>query len=377
MVEFQGLDAHKCVSWALLPLLLLEAVLALVTIWRCTHQVSWKSHPRRIFFHLVLLISCLLRSMFWVSACNLVLLAAGTAMLWWSNSLLLLCTVSIILQWSCAASVGRVNAQQLRRVRQFSLHHPLVFVHAVHLLCSLGGGIDLMRRSSVADAEAFQEYGARMCTFLWIYRLINAVVAFQLRRRLVAAAMSDQMKNKSVIQMTLLVAVITLALGLQVTMIEGWAEMSFLCYNVLKFFVPGVLLSACFLYIMRRVQQREPARLVVMPALSLVEFEECPSPDHRNKWDATFLSSFSPQTLDSSFRSAHSSTNAHTHEDMWASSSSTTVPVTTTHAGGHHRHAHHHHHHNHHATQHEPEEDPVVQTRTQSRSIPQCAAAPC
>lgn len=53
MVRYDGLETRRCVSWTLLPLPVLEGVLLLAILWRLGHQVWWKSHPRRVFFHLV------------------------------------------------------------------------------------------------------------------------------------------------------------------------------------------------------------------------------------------------------------------------------------------------------------------------------------
>lgn len=53
MVRYDGLETQRCVNWTLLPLPALEGVLLLAILWRLGHQVWWKSHPRRVFFHLV------------------------------------------------------------------------------------------------------------------------------------------------------------------------------------------------------------------------------------------------------------------------------------------------------------------------------------
>lgn len=405
-------EPPACVSWSLLPLMLLEGVLATLILWRTLHQLKWQSHPRRVVFHAVrtlhftvheeelrakangdclmqmLLLSCGLRWVLWFGFCRLEIFAVGLAFAWWSNSLLLLCTALIIFQWSSAVSAGHVNAREMQRSKRFSLLHPLVFLHSVHLGMAIGGGIDLMVRGVSSLDEVLGEAGhPRM--FLWIFRLVNTatvtvdavvtcVVALQLRRRLLAAAMSDEMKKKSVIQMTLLILLITSALALQaimdlpvlvVGMRRAWKPLSFESFCVIKYFSSGLLLSASFLYIMRRVEQREPARLMVMPTRSLVEFEECSSPcmwcDHhrrfhtgKNTWDVTFVSNFSPQTADSSFRSAQSSTGIHVPpmNDSWppppppqppgVGNGASSGPTPSNH------HHHHHHRHRHHPLPH-------------------------
>ncbi|KAF1325144.1 hypothetical protein FI667_g9480, partial [Globisporangium splendens] len=273
------------------------------------------------------------------------LFAEGLAFVWWSNSLILLCTASVIFQWSSAVAAGRVTAQEMQRTKKFGLHHPLVFLHSVHLLGSIGGGIDVIVRG-IGSADSIREYMSDMEVFLYAYRGVNlvtvavdsivaCVVARQLRERLLSAAMTDEMKQKSVIQMTLLILCITVSLALEAIMdipvlilgMHGaWKTLNFANFCIIKYFVPGVLLSVSFLYIMRRVEQREPARLVVPPSQSLVEFEECSVPcvwcshhrrfhggnggasggNKKKKWDPTFLS---PLTVDSSFHSAHSSTH--------------------------------------------------------------------
>lgn len=53
MVSYDAIESQTCVSWQLLPLMVLEGVLLVVILWRLIHQVWWKSHPRRVFFHLV------------------------------------------------------------------------------------------------------------------------------------------------------------------------------------------------------------------------------------------------------------------------------------------------------------------------------------
>lgn len=309
--------------------------------------------------------------MFWFGLCEPSLFAAGLALLWWSNSLILLCTASIIFQWSSAVAAGRVTAQEMQRTKKFGLHHPLVFLHSVHLLSSLGGGIDAFIQGP-RSTQSIAAYTSHAKVFLTIYRVVNVVtvaidaicacyVACQLRERLLSAAMTDEMKKKSVIQMTLLIVVMTISLLMQTIMdipvlimgLDGaFKVLTLTSFCILKFFGPGVLLSACFLYIMRRVEQREPARLVIAPSQSLVEFEECAVPcvwcshhrrfhgggnnsnnnNNKSKWDPTFLS---PLTTDSSFRSAQSSTHAgigqHPHhpvQELWSAIShhTTTQP---------------------------------------------------
>lgn len=46
-------EPPACVSWSLLPLMLLEGVLATLILWRTLHQLKWQSHPRRVVFHAV------------------------------------------------------------------------------------------------------------------------------------------------------------------------------------------------------------------------------------------------------------------------------------------------------------------------------------
>ncbi|GLE02752.1 hypothetical protein PINS_up011607 [Pythium insidiosum] len=332
-----------------LPLLLLEGCLLAVILWRIAHHVYWKSHPRRVFFHLVLLVSCVLRAVFWVSLGHAAtLLAPGIALLWWANSLLLLCTASIIIQWWCAVSVGRVAVRELQRVKRFSLQHPLVVLHAIHLLTSLAGGITLMVRHP-RTAAAMQDEAHRARLFLRLFHLLNAVivtidavVAFlvsrRLRERLLSAAMADDMKRKSVIQMTLLITAISASLALEmivsappvvVGLERAFGSLRLSLFCVLAYFLPGLFLSLAFLYIMRRVEQREPVRLVALPtASSLVEFEECSAPSpcmwcehHRrfhvgqNKWDVAVINNspasfFSPRTIESNFRAMQSTTVA-------------------------------------------------------------------
>lgn len=292
-----------------------------------------------------LLLSCALRLSFWAALCRPALLGVGLALLWAGNSLLLLCMASIVFQWASAVAAGRVSAQEMQRAKRFGLHHPLVFLHSLHLLGALGGGIDAALQHP-RDTDALQRYLRHAEVLLTVNRAVNVLtvlvdavcacyVARQLRQRLLSAAMTDEMKTKSVVQMTLLILCMTAALLLQAVMDvpvllvglqDVYTALSITSFCVLKYFVPGVLLSASFLYIMRRVEQREPARLVIAPAqASLVEFEECAVPcvwcsHHRRfhassankaKWDPTFLS---PLTIDSSVRSAHSSTHAGHHQ---------------------------------------------------------------
>ncbi len=327
-------DDVSCVGWRLLPLIILEGCLLLTILWRIIHQVYWKSHPRRIFFHVVLWLSCLLRLVYWFSLCHISMFAIGTALVWLSNSLILLCTASIIVQWWCAVSAGRVAVREFQKVKRFSLTHPLVLFHLVHLLGSLVGGIFFIIWNATTQEE-LQDQVKRAKIFLILYRSLNVaivivdaivaiVVARRLRERLMSAAMSDEMKKKSVIQMTFLIIIITVSLTIQCIMDvpvlilgleKGFGHLTLSQYGLIKYFISGLFLSLAFLYIMRRVEQREPVRLVTAPATSsIVEYEECSSPcmwceHHRrfnvgqNKWDVTFMPSFSPRTVDSSFQS--------------------------------------------------------------------------
>ncbi|TYZ51013.1 hypothetical protein PybrP1_006150 [[Pythium] brassicae (nom. inval.)] len=337
MVRIEGVESQRCSHAPFVALQVLEAALLLAVLWRAAHHIWCKSHPRRVCFHLALLLSSALRSVFWAALCRPALLGVGLALLWTANSLLLLCMASIVFQWASAVAAGRVTAQEMQRAKKFGLHHPLVFLHSLHLLGALSGGVDAIVQRPGADAAALARYLAHAEVFLAVYRAVNVLtvavdaacacfVARQLRQRLLSAAMTDEMKTKSVVQMTLLILCMTAALLLQAVMdvpvlvlgLGGvYNALAPAGFCALKYFAPAVLLSSSFLYIMRRVEQREPARLVVAPSQSLVEFEECAVPcvwcsHHRRfqaakgKWDPTFLS---PLTTDSSFRSAHSSTH--------------------------------------------------------------------
>ncbi|RLN61200.1 hypothetical protein BBP00_00005533 [Phytophthora kernoviae] len=338
MVWLDPNSSLRCVSWSLLPAVLMETALIGVIVWRTFHQLYWSSHPRRVFLHIVLLLSCALRLIFWLGMCNSALLATGIASLLWSNSLVLLCTAAVIFQWSSAVTAGRITAQELQRSKRITVVHPLVVLHSVHLVCSLVVGIHVIAHG-LSSPSQIEDYPRDASVILLSYRIVNLVtlafdavvacyVAVQLRDRLLSAAMADDMKKKSVIQMTFLMALLTASVTLQIimdvpTLVSGledsWPTLSYQGFCVIKYFVPGLFLSLAFLYIMRRVEQREPTRMVVLPSQQLVEFVECSSPDcvwcahHRryhlnqNKWDLTLMTSFSPRTVDSSY---HSSTHA-------------------------------------------------------------------
>lgn len=344
-VNEEFLEAEHCATWQLLPLVLLELLLLLTISWRVAHHLRWKSHPRRIFFHVVLLFSCAFRLIFWLSLCHLASLAIGQGLIWWSNSLILLCTASIILQWSSAVDAGRVAMWTVQRVKRCSFHFPLISLHAVHLGCSFGFGVYFMSRWSQHNNIEISHYITKPGVLLPFYRgvhtltvLVDAaavsLVARKLKMRLLSAAMSDEMKRKSVIQMLLLVVAITIALTMEiivtfpvlVSSIEvAWGSLPYSEYCIFKDYIPGEVLSFSFLYIMRRVEQREPMRMVVMPsAVSLVDFEECATPcmwcqHHRryhrahNKLDMTYLtaetSEVSPHSGNASFRSLALSAN--------------------------------------------------------------------
>lgn len=353
MVWLDPTSTLRCVSWSLLPLMLLETVLVGVILWRTFHQIYWSSHPRRIFLHIVLLLSCVLRLIFWLGMCNSSVLAFGMACMWWSNSMVLLCTAAVIFQWSSAVTAGRVTAQELQRSKRITVLHPLVFLHSVHLIWTIFMGIHVMTHGLSTSSE-MEDYPEDAHALLITYRSTNIAtlafdavvacyVAVQLRERLLSAAMADDMKKKSVVQMTLLMALLTASVTLQMIMDvpvflsgfeESWSSLTFQSFCVIKYFVPGLFLSLAFLYIMRRVEQREPPRMVVVPNRSLVEFVECSSPDcvwcahHRRyhldqtKWDMTLMTSFSPRTVDSSY---HSSTHANLSQGSWSSGSTPEV----------------------------------------------------
>ncbi|GMF58434.1 unnamed protein product [Phytophthora fragariaefolia] len=263
--------------------------------------------------------------------------------------MVLLCTAAVIFQWSSAVMAGRVTPQELQRSGRITVVHPLVFLHSVHLVWTTVMGIHVVAHG-LDSPGTIDDYPDDADALLLTYRVINIAtlafdavvacyVAVQLRERLLSAAMADDMKKKSVVQMTLLMALLTASVTLQIVMDvpvlvsglrDSWSSLSFEGFCIIKYFVPGLLLSLAFLYIMRRVEQREPARMVVIPSRSLVEFVECSSPDcvwcahHRryhlnqNKWDVTLMTSFSPRTVDSSF---HSSTQANLSQGSWSSGS--------------------------------------------------------
>ncbi|KAF1791510.1 hypothetical protein GQ600_1652 [Phytophthora cactorum] len=317
MVWLDPTSTLRCVSWALLPLMLLETVLVGVILWRTFHQIYWSSHPRRIFLHIVMLLSCVLRLVFWLGLCNSAILAFGVACMWWSNSMVLLCTAAVIFQWSSAVTAGRVTAQELQRSKRITVLHPLVFLHSVHLIWTTFMGIHVLAHGLSTPSEV-EDYPEDAHALLVTYRMVACYVAVQLRERLLSAAMADDMKKKSVVQMTLLMALLTASVTLQMIMEDSWSSLSFESFCVIKYFVPGLFLSLAFLYIMRRVEQREPPRMVVVPNRSLVEFVECSSPDYQTKWDMTLMTSFSPRTVDSSY---HSSTHANLSQGSWSSGS--------------------------------------------------------
>ncbi|CAH0475160.1 unnamed protein product [Peronospora belbahrii] len=242
---------------------------------------------------------------------------------------------------------GRVTAQELQRSKQITVLHPLVLLHSIHFIWTIVMAIHVLCYG-LDTSSSIQTYVDDANSFFVTYRVINIVtlaldavvacyVAIQLRERLLSAAMAEDMKKKSVVQMSLLMALLTASLALQIIMdvpvfISGvkdsWSSLSFEAFCVIKYLVPGLLLSLAFLYIMRRVEQREPTRMVVVSSRSLVEFVECSSPNcvwcahHRqyhlnqNKWDMTLMTSFSPRTVDSSY---HSSTHANLSQGSWSS----------------------------------------------------------
>ncbi|UIZ21974.1 hypothetical protein KXD40_008874 [Peronospora effusa] len=339
----------QCGSWVLLLPMLVETVLLGLILWRTFHQLYWNSHRRRILFHIVLLVSCVLRLIFWLGMCNSSVLAIGVACLWWSNSMVLLCTAAVIFQWSSAITAGRVTAQELQRSKRMTVSHPLVFLHSIHFIWTSAMAIRVLCYG-LNTPRSIETYPRDANSLFFTHRVINIVtlvfdtvvacyVAIQLRERLLSAAMTEDMKKKSVMQMSLLLALLTTSLTLQIIMDvptffsgvkDSWSSLSFEAFCVIKYLVTDLFLSIAFLYIMRRVEQREPTRMVVVPSHSLVEFVECSSPDcvwcahHRqyhltqNKWDVTLMTSFSPRTVDSSY---HSSTHANLSQGSWSSGS--------------------------------------------------------
>lgn len=369
MVEQASHSELKCASAALLAPLMLESFVLCLILWRTAHQLYWRSHPRRSVLHLVrfsnirfqrsflgsncnemtqvLLGSCGLRFVFWLGMCHSSLLLLGMACLWWSNSMVLICTAAVIFQWSSAVMAGRVTAQELHRSKRITVLHPLVFLHSLHFIGTTTMALYMLCHG-LDPSSSIQVYLDDTDSLLLTYRVINTItlafdalvacyVAMQLRERLLAAAMADDMKKKSVMQMSLLMTLLTASLALQIVMdvpifIAGiknsWLSLSFEVFCIIKYLVPSLLLSLAFLYIMRHIEQREPARMVVVSSRSLVDFVECSSPDcvwcahHRryhlnqSKWDVTLMTSFSPRTVDSSY---HSSTHANLSQGSWSS----------------------------------------------------------
>ncbi|CAI5728508.1 unnamed protein product [Hyaloperonospora brassicae] len=346
-----------CSSSAVVLPVLLEAALLGLVLWRTLHQLYWRSHPRRVALHVVLLLTCAMRLVFWLSMCTPRVLSFGVACLWWSNSMVLLCTAAVIFQWSSAVMAGQVTLQELHRSKRITVLHPLVLLHAMLLIWTTVIAIDVLTHG-LDTFNSVAGYARDAASLLLAYRVVNTAtltfdavvacyVAMRLRERLLAAAMADNMKKKSVLQMTLLMTLLTASLLLQVIMdapiiISGvedsWSSLSFEAFCICKYLVPGIVLSVVFLYIMRRVEQREPRRTLVIPSRSLVEFVECSSSDcvwcahhqryhlGQNKWDATLMTSFSPRTVDSS---DHSSTYANLSQGSWSTGSTPELLPTT------------------------------------------------
>ncbi|KAI9919930.1 hypothetical protein PsorP6_015898 [Peronosclerospora sorghi] len=331
MASLASTSTLACTSWAVVIPMLLESLLVGLILWRTLYHVYWRSHPRRIVLHIV-------------RTCHARVLVVGIACLWWSNSLVLICTASVIFQWSSAVTAGRVAAQELQNAKRLTVLHPVVCLHAVHLsgttvmaIYALGRGFDTLRRTDRLPTDVPS----------LLYRALNVVtvtfdavgvcyVAMQLKKRLLTVAMVEDMKKKSTVQMTLLMLLLTASLVLELAMdvatfvfrdkVSSALRFEDVC--LVQFVIPGLFLSLAFLYIMRRIEQREPAQLAtVVPSRSLVEFVECSSPDcvwcahHRRylnqkKWETTLLAFVSPRTVDSS---DHSSIHAHLSQGSWSS----------------------------------------------------------
>ena len=273
--------------------------------------------------------------------------------------MVLLCTAAVIFQWSSAVMAGQAGTvQELHRYKRITVLHPLVLLHAMLLIWTTVIAIHVLTHN-LGTFTSVAGYARDAASLLLAYRVVNTAtltfdvivacyVATRLRERLLAAAMAEDMKKKSVLQMTLLMALLTASLTLQIIMdapiiISGaedsWSSLSFEAFCICKYLVPGVVLSLVFLYIMRRVEQREPRRTMVMPSRSLVEFVECSSTDcvwcahhqryhlSQHKWDATLMTPFSPQTVDSS---DHSSTYANLSQGSWSSSSTPELLPSTS-----------------------------------------------
>lgn len=237
--------------------------------------------------------------------------------------------------------------------------HPLVFLHLIHLLWTTIISIHVIAHGlHIPSDDAYilvKTFRAINILTLAYDGLAAGYIAVQLRKRLMSAAMADNLKKKSVVQMSLLLALLTASVTLEMiidvpTVIsdpwDTWSSLSFETFCIIKFFIPGLLLSVVFLYTMRRVEQRESTRMVVIPNQSIVEFVECSSPGcvwcayHRryhlneNKWNVTLTTPFSPRTEDSSY---HSSTLAKLSHDSWSSDSLQEVPPSSLSRYSHHQ----------------------------------------
>ncbi|TDH67218.1 hypothetical protein CCR75_002443 [Bremia lactucae] len=350
MMWLDGSTTTSCASWTLLPLMLLEIVQLGVILWRTCHQTYWHSHPRRIFFHIVLLLSCGLRLLFWLGLCKSPVLTVGVACLWWSNTLVLLCTAAVIFQWSSALTAGRETAQERHRSKRITLLHVLVCLHSIHFIWTTVLCIRVIVIGLPTPNSDIEDDSKHAHVLLLTHRMMNIVtlaydvvvasyVAIQLKERVLTAAVSDDMKKKSVVQMSLLMTLLIASLTLQMLMdvpyvILNRGELrqllSLEAFCILKYVLPSLCLNVAFLYIMRRVEQRDSTRVVNVSNRSLIEFIECSSSDcvwcahHRryhcnqNKWGLTPLTSISPRTVDSSF---HSSIRANLSQNSWSSES--------------------------------------------------------
>ncbi|EQC36877.1 hypothetical protein SDRG_05707 [Saprolegnia diclina VS20] len=262
-------------------LLVLEAITAVVVAWRVAYHVRIESHWRRTTLHLVLLLACIGRLVFWLglrddddaTGANRFAIGLGLLCVAWAATYV--CVTEVVVQWSTALAAGRVSHGQPACANLGV--HSLVALNALHALTLVVCPFLLPRSASRADTLRFlDDHPAAVRSIAIVHiatgvanAVATAVVGAQLQGRVGASTLRH--KDRSQRMTVLFTLSLVLALGLDLGYLLALALRAnadaLVCASnaIPMIFVSGVLVTATFLYLMRRLLPKTPARLVTSP----------------------------------------------------------------------------------------------------------------
>ncbi|KDO32933.1 hypothetical protein SPRG_02626 [Saprolegnia parasitica CBS 223.65] len=270
-----------CTTAPATALLVLEAITAVVVAWRVAYHVRIGSHWRRTTLHLVLLLACIGRLVFWLglredddtTAAHGFAIGLGLLCVAWAATYV--CVTEVVVQWSTALAAGRVSHGQPACANVGA--HSLVALNALHAMTLVVCPILLPRNASRVETLRFLDAHSAAVRSIAIVHIATGVanaiattvVGAQLQGRVGASTLrhKDRSQRMTVLFTLSLVLALGLDLGFLLTLAVRSSADALVCasHAIPMIFVSGLLVTTTFLYLMRRLLPKTPARLVTSP----------------------------------------------------------------------------------------------------------------